>query len=293
MTPVARRRGRVPIWFLLPGLAVYALIVLYPSFSGAVYAFTDWDGGPSFAFTGLDNLGQMMASPSARSALFNTLVLAFTNVIVQTALGLLLALALNTAIRGRNILRTLYFAPMLLPPVIIAVLWQFMYLPGGPLDTLFSVFGLGQFSPNWLGSSSVALWSVIATVVWQYTGITMVIYLAALQGIPEELHEAAALDGAGKVRIFWHITRPLLGHATTIAVALTLIGSFKLFDQVFVMTGGGPGYSTEVLSLLMYKEAFVLGHYGYGTAIALVLTIVVAFVAFVQISASQRAEVVQ
>lgn len=285
------RRPVVPLWFLIPGLLIYGVVVVYPSISGAYYAFTEWNGGPDVYFIGGRNFAELLQDERALAALGNTLVLSVSVVVLQTVLGLLLALALNSAIKTRNLLRTVFFAPMLLPPIAIGVLWQFMYSRGGPIDSVLEGIGLGSLIQSWLGNSSVALWSVIGTIVWQHIGLSMVIYLAALQGVPEELHEAAALDGAGAVRRFWSVTRPLLGQATTIVLALTMIGGLKLFDQVFVMTGGGPGYATETLSLLMYREAFVLGRYGYGSAIALVLTMIVAAIVFVQISATRRAEV--
>lgn len=287
------RVGAVSLWFVLPALAIYAVVVVYPSIAGAVYAFTDWGGGRTASFVGLDNFRELFSDPNTVGALRNTMLITVVGTVVQTVFGLLLAMALNSAIRSRNVLRTLIFAPSLLPPVVIAVLWQYIYTPGGVLDRILDGLGLGGLSQNWLGDSGVALWSVLAVIVWQNVGLTMVIYLAGLQGIPEELYEAASLDGAGAFASFWNVTRPMLAPATTIVVALTMITNLKLFDQVFVMTGGGPGYATETLSLVMYKEAFVLGHYGYGAAVALVLTMLVAALVFVQITVTRRSEVAQ
>ncbi|NEE04710.1 sugar ABC transporter permease [Phytoactinopolyspora halotolerans] len=288
------RRGRlhlVPQWFLIPALIFYGVVVLYPSISGAYYSFTDWKGGAAASWTGLENFQRLIEDEAAVASLRNTLLIAITLTLVQTFLGLLLALALNTAIRSRNLLRTLFFAPMMLPPIITGLLWQYIYVPGGPLDTVLSTLGLSGLSQSWLGDSDIALWSIIGSVIWHHVGMSMVIYLAGLQRIPEELYEAAALDGAGAVRRFWSVTRPLLGQATTIATALTMTASLKLFDQVFVMTGGGPGVSTQTLSLIMYKEAFVYGNYGYGSAIALILTMIVAFIVYLQMSVTRRGEV--
>ncbi|WP_149202398.1 carbohydrate ABC transporter permease [Actinotalea subterranea] len=282
---------QVPQWFLLPALAVYGVVVLYPSLAGALYAFTDWRGSAEASWVGLDNFRQMLGDQTATASLTNTLTIAVVLTIVQTGLGLLLALALNSAIRGRNLLRTVFFAPMMLPPVITGLLWQYIYTPGGPLDSAMSAIGLEGLRQSWLGNERLALWSIIASVIWHHVGMSMVIFLAGLQGIPEELYEAAAIDGAGTVRKFWSVTRPLLGQAVTIATALTMTSSLKLFDQVFVMTGGGPGVSTQTLSLVMYKEAFVYGNYGYGSAIALVLTMIVALIVFLQMSVTRRGEV--
>lgn len=284
------RRRLVPQWFLWPAVIFYGIVVIYPSLAGSVYAFTDWKGGTSANFIGLENFRDLLADRAAVASLKNTLIIAVTLTVVQSGLGLLLALALNSAIRARNLLRTLFFAPMMMPPVIIGLLWQYIYTPGGPLDTALGALGLGGMIQSWLGNSSVALWAIIGSVIWHHVGMSMVIFLAGLQGIPEDLYEAASLDGASTFRQFWSVTLPLLGQAVTIATALTMTSALKLFDQVFVMTGGGPGVSTQTLSLIMYREAFVYGEYGYGSAIALVLTMIVAFIVFLQMSITRRGE---
>jgi len=293
--PARRRghgRGRVPYLFVVPALLIYGLVVLYPTVAGGIFAFTDWSGQRAApTFIGLDNFVTLFTTESSRAALFNTLTIALACTIVQTVIGLALATALNTRLRSRNVLRTLFFAPALLPPVIIGFLWQYILTPTGPLNTALDAIGLGFLSQNWLGDSSVALGSVIAVIIWQNAGLTMVIYLAGLQGVPQELYEAASIDGAGAWQRFRSVTLPLLIPATTIALSLTLIGSLKLFDQVFAMTGGGPGYATETLSVIMYKEAFVSGRFGYSAAIALVLAMIVFAFAMIQLKALRRFEV--
>ena len=148
--------------------------------------------------------------------------------------------------------------------------------PTPGINALLGFFGLDFLQQNWLGDPAVALWAIGLTVVWQYAGYSMVIFLAALQGIPKELEEAAAIDGAGRWQRFRHIVLPLIAPAMTINLTLSTIGGLKLFDQVFAITGGGPGYATETLSTLIYKQAFVFGQFGYSTAVALVLALLVA-----------------
>lgn len=288
-----RRRtpAGVPYGLIVPALALYALIVLYPTVSGAVYAFTDWRGGAAGAsFIGWDNFTRMFSDVAARAALANTVLIAVVVTAVQTALGLALALALNTALVTRNVLRTLFFAPALLPPVVIAFLWQFILTPTGPLNTVLRGIGLDALAQNWLGDSAIALWTVMGVMIWQNVGLSMVIYLAGLQGISAELLESASLDGAGWWQRLRLVTLPLLIPATTVVMSLLLISSLKVFDQVFAMTGGGPGYSTETLSVIMYKEAFVSGRFGYAAAIALVLTMIVFAFAMLQLAALRRYE---
>jgi raffinose/stachyose/melibiose transport system permease protein len=288
---VARGRA-VPLALVAPALLFYAVVVLYPTAAGGLYAFTDWTGQRTTPnVVGLDNFAELLSSPPARAALANTLVIAVCTTVVQTVIGLALALALHSRLASRHVLRTLFFAPALLPPVIIGFLWQYVLTPEGPLNGALTAAGLDALTRNWLGDSSLALPAVIAVIIWQNTGLTMVIYLAGLQGVPAELLEAAEIDGAGRWQRLRHVTIPMLLPATTIATSLTLIGSLKLFDQVYVMTGGGPGYATETLSVVMYKEAFVSGRYGYSAAIALVLTMIVFALALVQLRGLRRYEV--
>lgn len=287
-----RTRQRVTYWFIVPALALYGLVVLYPTVAGAVYAFTDWKGGSAApSFVGLENFATIVQNEAALVALGNTVVIALCITVVQTILGLALALILHSALATRNLLRTLFFAPALLPPVVIGFVWQYLLTPDGPVNQMLRLIGLDGLARNWLGDSSLALWSVIGVIIWQNTGLTMVIYLAGLQSIPDELHEAAEIDGAS----WWHrlrnVTLPLLVPATTITLSLTLISSLKLFDQVFVMTGGGPGGATRTLSVIMYEQAFVAGRYGYSTAIALVLAMIVFAFAMIQLRTLRRFEV--
>jgi raffinose/stachyose/melibiose transport system permease protein len=288
-----RRAGAPALWFAAPALAIYALIVIYPSLAGAYYAFTDWSGIGASKWVGLDNFKTLFSDDQSFGSLLNTIKLTVFIVLVQNTIGLLLALAVHTRIKSRNLLRVGFFAPAVLSPVVIAFLWKYMFnpAPDAGLNALLGFFGLDFLQQNWLGDPGVALWAIGLTVVWQYAGYSMVIFLAALQGIPQELEEAAALDGAGRFQRFRHIVVPLIAPAITINLTLSTIGGLKLFDQVFAITGGGPGYSTETLSTLIYKQAFVFGAYGYSTAVALVLTLLVAGLALLQVRFLQRREV--
>jgi len=296
----ARRRrrrsgpvGAPAIWFAVPAMAIYAFIVLYPSLAGAFYAFTDWTGIGSFKWVGLENFKSLFSDEQSLGALRNTILLTVFIVIVQNAVGLALAIGVHTRIKSRYVLRTIFFAPAVLSSIVIAFLWKYMFnpQPDAGINALLGFFGLDFLQQNWLGDPSVALWAIGLTVVWQFAGYSMVIFLAALQGIPKELEEAAAIDGAGRYARFRHIVLPLIAPAMTINLTLSTIGGLKLFDQVFAITGGGPGYSTETLSTLIYKQAFVFGQYGYSTAVALVLAILVSALALVQMRYLQSREV--
>jgi raffinose/stachyose/melibiose transport system permease protein len=271
---------------------MYGVIVLYGSGAGAIFAFTDWNGlTQEKSFVGLENFRQFLNDAQAIASVKNTLLIAFVVTLLQNGIGLLLALALNANIKSQNVLRTILFAPVVLPPLIIAYLWQYVYSANGALNRILAGLGLEQLQQNWLGDPEIALWSIMATIIWQFVGASMIIFLAGLQGIPQELYDAAAVDGAGAMQRFWNVTRPLLAPAITINLLLSVIGMLKLFDQVLAMTGGGPGYATETLSTVLYEQAFVQGNYGYGTAIALVLTMLVAAIAFVQLKVLRSQEV--
>ncbi|GAB1510600.1 carbohydrate ABC transporter permease [Actinophytocola sp. KF-1] len=274
-----------PWWFAVPALLVYALVVLYPSGAGIVYAFTDWTGIGDFSFVGFDNFSQLWNDEAARGSLLNTLLLTLAIVVVQNGIGLLLALGVHARIKSRALLRVIFFAPAVVSPVMVAFLWKYVYNPDpeSGLNGILGALGLGGWRQDWLGDPDLALWSVAFMVVWQFAGYSMVIFLAGLESVPGDLHEAAMIDGAGRWQRFRHVTWPLLAPAVTVNVMLSTIGGLKLFDQVYAATNGGPGHASETLSTVLYKQAFVFGNYGYSTAIALVLALFVAAVSLVQI----------
>jgi raffinose/stachyose/melibiose transport system permease protein len=274
-----RRRAGPPWWFALPAMLLFAFVVLVPSARGVYYAFTDWDGlDPHFSLVGLGNFATMLGDADAVQAVGHTLLIAVSITIIQNGLGLLLALGVNSAIKSRNVLRVFLFAPAVVTPIVTAYLWRNLLGPDGAVNSLLGAVGLGGWRQDWLGDPELALWSVVGVIVWQYAGYSMVIFLAGLQSVPREIYEAADLDGAGPVRRFWSVVRPLLAPAFTVNLMLSIIGGIKLFDQVYALTGGGPGHATDTLSTLIYKDAFTLGEFGYSIALAVVLTIIVAVV---------------
>jgi len=283
-----RRRSRRTfdrrIWvFVIPAMVAFLFVVVWPSIQGAGYAFTDWDGiSPDIHFVGISELKRVVTDPQSLRALVNTLVIAATITVLQTAIGLLLALGVNSRIKSRNVLRVLFFAPVVITPAATGFLWQNLLSPDGAINEVLRAVGLGSLAQPWLGSSTYAIWCICLVVIWQFSGYSMVIFLANLQGISPDVLEAAEMDGAGPVRKFWNVVRPELGPALTINLMLSIIGGLKLFDQVFIITGGGPGGDTETMSTLLVKTAFNYGEFSYGIAIALVLAIVVSVVSIIQ-----------
>ena len=290
----ANRRASVrtpPWWFAVPAMALFAFVVLVPSGRGLYYAFTDWDGlNPSHSMVGLENFAAILDDEDALQAIRNTLIIAVAITVIQNGVGLLLALGVNTMIKSRNVLRVFLFAPAVVTPIVTAYLWRNLLGPSGAVNSLLGALGLESWRQEWLGDAQLALWSVVGVIVWQFCGYSMVIFLAGLQSIPKEIYEAVAIDGAGSIRRFWSVIRPLLAPALTINLMLSIIGGIKLFDQVYALTGGGPGHATDTISTLIYKDAFTLGEFGYSIALAVVLTIIVAVVSSGQYAFLSRNE---
>lgn len=287
--PVRRRRSRRNlhlIWFTVPALVFYAFSVLVPSVQGIGYAFTNWSGAGPAKFVGLDQFAKIFADPAAVGALWHTLFIAIANMVLQNVIGLLLALGVHSRIKSRNVLRVFFFAPAVVAPVATAYLWQYLLSPTGPLNSILGFVHLGSI--DWLGNEDVVLWSVVLVVIWQFAGYSMVIFLAGLEGVPPELLEAAALDGAGPVRQFWSVIRPLLAPAITINLMLSIIGGLKLFDQVYILTGGGPGDASQTISTLIYRNAFQFSEFSYSIAMAVLLTVLVAVISAIQYGALSR-----
>jgi raffinose/stachyose/melibiose transport system permease protein len=289
-TRVNRRAGlTVPWWFLVPGAGIYLYIVIWPTLQGAVFAFTDWNGLTSdFEFIGFENFLRVFRDEDAITAIRNTLVLAVIVTSIQTIFGLLLALGLNTRLKSRNLLRTIFFMPVVLTPLVAGYVWSYLLAPRGAINSVLESVGLGFLAHDWLGDPATALGAICATIIWQFSGYSMVIFLAGLQNIPEELNEAALIDGAGPFRRFFSVTLPLLNGSTVIVLLLTMIGSLNQFAQVFVMTEGGPFGSTETISTLILKKGFQAGDYPYGTALGVIMALIVGAFAIIQYRSTTR-----
>jgi raffinose/stachyose/melibiose transport system permease protein len=281
----SRRTGSRYLWlFILPAVLPYVFVVVVPSFQGVFFAFTNWNGlTDDWRFTGFDNFVRLFEDSISIRAIGNTFLYAIVTTVFENILGLLIALSLHGRIKSRNVLRLVFFIPVVILSVVIAFLWQYLLqVNNGAITTLLQGVGFRDLNPNWLGDPSLVVFSICIIVVWQFTGYTMVIYLAGLQGVPQEQLEAASLDGAGPVARFWYVVRPLLAPAITVNLMLSMIRGFMIFDQVWVTTGGGPADSSHSLSTLVYRTAFQFGELGRGASIAVVLAVIVAVLGYFQ-----------
>ncbi|MGW5263407.1 carbohydrate ABC transporter permease [Microbispora sp. NPDC004025] len=255
---------------LAPSLIGFLLFLVAPIFGVAALSLFDWNlmGAPSFV--GLDNYRELAADPDAWRSLVNTVYYVLLNIPAQTVLALLLALALNRRMRGGKVFRVAFVLPWMAMPVALGIVWSWIFDPRhGVVNQVLGMVGID--GPNWLTDPAWAMPVIASVNVWQYTGYTMLILLAGLQAIPHQLYEAAAIDGTTPAQRFFMITLPLLRPSLFFVLVTNTIGSFQVFDTVFVMTQGGPGGATDVLNFHIYQQGFQLFRAGFASALAMVL----------------------
>lgn len=271
--------------FLLPAVAVLGVFVIYPIVEAARISLSSWDGfSPVMHFIGAENYLRLTRDPEFWNSLLVTALHAVGVCVLSVLSGLGVALLLDAPLRGRSIYRGIYFLPAVTSSVAAAIVWRYLLDPSGYLNTLLAQFGI--VGPDWLQNRWLALVALTLLTVWKNVGFNAILYLTALQTLPQSVFEAAQLDGAGFWQRLRHITVPLLRPMTFFVVVQALITSFQAFDLVYVLTGGGPRGGTEVLGLFMYRQAFRLSDFGYGTAIAFVTLLLVLGTTLVQWRAS-------
>ncbi len=275
----------ISIAFFLPALLLMLVFFVLPILS--TFYFSLFDSSilsDDMKFVGFKNYVDVFSSKEFMVALKNTVVYAIIVAFFNNLLGLIIALVLDTGIKTKNILRTAFFIPSLISAVVSGYVWSFLYHPEyGITKFLVDTLHLGIFDQDWLGNPDLAIFSIAFVAIWQYSGYYMVIYLTGLQGVPTELYEASTIDGAGWWTRLTKITLPMIAPSMTIGVVTATIGSLKVFDQVFVMTKGGPGYSSETLTTLLVTQTFFSNKVGYGVTISVVLFVLVMIISFVQL----------
>jgi raffinose/stachyose/melibiose transport system permease protein len=275
--PAAPRRHRLrrPLeltFFLAPALALYLGFVLLPILLAAWYSVYDWNGiGPLDNFVGLENYRRTLSDPVFRGALWHNTIFVVLSIGLQLPLALGLALLLNRRLRGRGALRSIFFAPYVLSEVTTAVIWLLMLQPEGFVDKVFEAAGLGGLVQLWLADQRIVIYTLFVVITWKYIGFGIILLLAGLQGIPSELREAAALDGASGWQVTRHITIPLLGPTIRIWCFLSIIGCLQLFDLIWIMTLGGPANASNTMATYLIDRGFRRYEFGYGSAVAVIL----------------------
>lgn len=246
---------------------------------------------PGMKFLGFENWSMLYYDPVMRTAVMNNIILVVTSIIVQLPLGLLLGIFISSSMKGTRLFKLLYFVPMLIASVAIGITWNFVYEPNyGLLNGVLRKVGLGNYAKGWLGDPLFAFPAVLVATCWQYIPLYMVLFAAALTGIPAELYEAAFIDGATKIQVFFRITLPLLKNTIRVLCVLSLTGSLKFFDLLYVMTGGGPNRKSELLATHMYNKAFTSFEMGYGSAIAVFMFFLSFILAVIVLSLRKKSE---
>lgn len=267
--------------FLLPPLIVLSVFTFGPIIFSLALAFYDWNLlTPDRSFIGLDNFFELADDDVFHIALRNTFVYAVGVVPVQTMLALLLAVAVNQGLPGQSFFRAAFYIPAITSSVVTSVIFLWIYSKTGLLNYLLAHFGIE--GPNWIGSPRYALGSIMALNVWSTSGYFMIAFLAGLQAIPKSLYEAAEVDGAGAWAKFWKVTVPGLRPTIFFVVTLGLIGSFQVFDQIYVMSNGGPVNATTTVSYYIYNSAFKYFRFGYASAASIVLFIIILIMTIIQ-----------
>ena len=272
---------------LAPALILFMIFIAYPLANTLISSFYDYGiTSRNRTFIGLGNFLKLFGDEVFWLSLRNNLIVLLGSVVFQIGIGLVLAAVFNRGIsRGWSTLaRTIVFAPMVMSSVAVGLLWQVVFNPSiGALDSVLNALKLPTPILGWLGDPNLAIGCILFVACWQYTGFMMVILLAGMQAVPTELYEAATLDGANEVQSFFYITIPAIRNVMIAALLITMIGSFKAFDLVYVLTLGGPAHASEVLGTYLYKNAFNLNRMGYASSIAVVLLMFTVTLSIVQL----------
>lgn len=269
-------RSWVPYAFLLPAFAIFGFAVLVPMVLTVYYSTLEWDGYGEKKFVGVANFVELAHDSLMRASFWHVLLYIAATLVLEVAVGLLLA-GLATAGRGTRLwFRTAVFTPVMLPMVVVALLWGFIYNPDfGLVNAALRGLGLDSFAHAWLGEKQTALWAICLVSGWAFAGFFMTIFAAALASLPAEVLEAARLEGASEWRLFWAVKLPMIRGSVEVAVLLCVTGGFQGFDLFYVLTNGGPYHATEIPTTYLVREVFTNSNVGYGSAMAVVLTVIV------------------
>lgn len=274
--PSNRLRKRLEIaFFITPAVALFVLFVLVPIVQAARYSMFKWNGlGPLKNFVGLQNYVNALSDDVFLGAVGHNFIIVAVSILVQLPLGLGVALLLNRRIRGRSILRVVVFVPYVLAEVVAGVIWLMLLQPDGVVDALLRAVGLGGMIQLWLGDPNAALATVMVVLTWKYLGQAIILFLAGLQGVPDDLYEAAQIDGASWWQVQRRIAIPLLGPTMRTWAFLSIIGSLQVFDMIWILTRGGPVNSTMTMAIYMITQGSKRTLYGYASAVAVILFLI-------------------
>ncbi|WP_028593961.1 carbohydrate ABC transporter permease [Paenibacillus assamensis] len=278
--------------FVVPALALYITFYLVPLFNSLQYSVTEWNGINDPVYTGLDNFQKAMQDEKFWVAFWNNIYFVLFSVFIQVPVIVVVSIMISSVRRMLDFYKLTVFLPSILSTASVGVIWQFIYAPdAGLLNQLLRSVGLESWAKIWLGDKTTAMFSILVTNGWQWTGFYIVLVLAAIFSIPKEMLEAGEIDGAVGWKKAWLLTIPLIRPVIVVTMLLSITGAMKAMDIVMIMTNGGPFHSTEVMATYMYKQAYSLSDFGYANAIAIIITIFTAILALVYHVINKRTEV--
>lgn len=271
------KRVSTLLLFLLPSLAVYFVFIFLPVFQAIYYSFYSWSGlGPLTDFIGLRNYAVAFHNATFLAAFAHNMEILVLSIVFQLSLSLVLALVMGKTLPGRSIFRTIFFMPFILSEVIAGYIWMFIYEPtnNGLINATLQHVIPGFQVQAWLGNPSTVLYAIFVAMIWKYFGLHLVLYVAAIQNIPDEITEAARIDGASAMQVTRYITLPLLGSTIRLTIFLSALGSLQYFDLVWIMSTGGPVHASETMATYLYKAGFQSFQLGYGSAVGVVMILI-------------------
>lgn len=273
MTLKNKKGKMVAILFLFPAVFIYFVFQILPLFGAAYFSLSEWNGiaGSAIKFVGLKNFSRIFEDPNFLLSLKNMAKMVIISVLFHTPIALLMAVGIQTKKRGTRLFKMIYFIPTVFPLTAVGLMWYFIFMPNGSLNTLLTDMGFTSLVTSWLVEKATAMNTIIFVNIWAGVGYYMIILMAGLTTISDDVYEAAAIDGVNGIQKFFYITVPLLKPIIIMCIVMDIIGSVKVFDLVFAMTGGGPNGLTNLPTTLMYQEAFNYDHYGTGSAIGMVI----------------------
>ena len=275
------------IFALIP-LSIFAAVLIYPFLQGLYLTFTNWDGFSHDKYVGFANYAKSLQDAEFWTTLRFTVKYVLVSLVAINVVAFGLALLVTAKLKSSTVFRTFFFVPNLIGGVVLGVIWQFIF--NTALVSISTKLGWSLFENSWLGETNTAFWALIIVTVWQSSGYMMIIYITGLISIEQDVLEAARVDGASAARTLWAIKMPLMAQAFTISLFLTLRGGFMAYDVNVALTGGGPYRTTELISMHIFQDAFAFGNFGTGQSKAVLMFIMVAAAALIQVTVSKRME---
>ncbi len=268
-------KARLAYAFLAPAFLLMMAFIAYPLVRSLILSLYEWNGITRPEFVGLANFELLLQDASMLKALYNTLAFSALTTAGTVIIGFLLAVAIERRVKGWSFFKVTYFLPVMMSMTVVGLLWGQLFDPTfGPINVLLKALGVAR-PPVWMGDPKITLYAIIGVSIWQYSGFPMIVFLAAMENIPLDIHDAATIDGVSVVQRITRIIFPMIKHVVAVIVMLQIIFSLKVFDVIWVMTQGGPGEATTVLGIYLYRNGFIYTYFGYASAVAVLMTAII------------------